>query len=86
MSSDPFEFSNSVGSELSRVLAARAEAELAEISDADRMTAMLGAALIAVAEVLREPVEQGVRLDSLMSFCDKWLRELLAPVSGDGKA
>jgi len=50
-------FSNRTGNELFRLLAQRAREELSEQSGFDRNTAMLGAALIAIAEVMRESVK-----------------------------
>ncbi len=82
MSEDLFEFSNRVGADLTAILAERVKAELSQVSDRDRLTAMLGAALIATATVLRDPVERGWSADKAVSFCSKWLKELLEPVSG----
>ncbi len=82
MSEQLFEFSNRVGADLTALLDERVKAELSEVSDRDRLTAMLGAALIATATVLRDPVERGWNADSAASFCSSWLRELLEPVAG----
>jgi hypothetical protein len=41
---------------------------------------MLGAALIAVAEVLRHPIEDGAAVEPLVAHCSKWLTRLLEPV------
>ena len=49
------DFSDWTGKERFRLLAKRALQDLSEESDFDRLTAMLGAALIPVAEALREP-------------------------------
>ena len=78
------DFSNRMGDELFRLLAMRASEELAEQSDFDRFTGMLGASLIAVARVLREPVENGQDVDKLVSFSSRWLRTLLEPVANRG--
>src|SRR5436309_11252939 len=51
-------FSNRTGNELFRLLVQRARDELPAQSGGNRNTAMLGAALITVAEVLRESVER----------------------------
>jgi len=63
--------------ELFRLLAQRAREELSEQSGFDWNTAMLGAALIAVAEVMRESVKQGGNLDKLIAFATRWLRVFL---------
>ena len=41
-------------------------------------SAALGASLIAVAEVLRDPVEKGGDPDKLVAFAARWLGTLLA--------
>ena len=82
MSEDLFEFSNRVGADLTALLAERVKAELSQVSDQDRLTAMLGATLLAAATVLRDPIERGWSADKAASFCSKWLKELLEPVSG----
>jgi hypothetical protein len=79
------DFSDSVGNELFRLLARRASEELSERSDFDRLTAMLGAALIVVAEVLRAPLEEGQDVDPLIDFTSRWLRTLLKPVTDKDK-
>ncbi len=86
MSEDLFEFSNRVGADLTALLDERVKAELSEVSDRDRLTAMLGAALIATATVLRDPVERGWNADKAVGFCSSWLKELLEPVSGGSDA
>ena len=78
------DFSNRTGNELSRLLAQRALEELCEQSDFDRLTAMLGAALIAVAEVLREQIEKGSDVSKLVDLSSRWLRVLLEPVEDKG--
>jgi hypothetical protein len=82
MSADLFEFSNRVGADLTEFLNERVKAELSQVSNQDRLTAMLGATLVAVANVLRDPVEGGWSADKAVSFCSKWLKELLEPVAG----
>ena len=78
------DFSNRTGDELFRLLAKRASEELSDQSDFDQFTGMLGAALIAVAGVLREPVENGQDVDKLINFSSRWLRTLLEPVANRG--
>ena len=72
------DFSNRVGYELFRLLTKRAEEELSEQSALNRATATLGAALIAVAEVLREPFERSGDADRLVDLSARWLRTLLS--------
>ena len=81
---DLMEFSNRTGTELAHVLAQRAKDELSDASDNDRFTAMLGASLIATAEVLRAPVESGANVEKLLAFSTRWLRTLLAPLVNQG--
>ncbi len=83
MSEDLLEFSNRVGAELTVLLTERVKTELSQVSDQDRLTAMLGATLLAAATVLRDPIEHGWSADKAVSFCSKWLRELLEPVAGE---
>jgi len=77
------DFSNRIGSELLSLLVKRASEELSEQSGHDRTTAMLGAALIAVAEVLRIQIKQGSDVSELVDFSSRWLRILLEPVAGE---
>lgn len=78
-------FSDRTGNELFRLLVQRAREELSEQSAFDRYSAMVGAALIVLAEVLRDPVERGEDLDKLIGFSSRWLRVFLEPVAGKGK-
>jgi hypothetical protein len=78
------QFSNGVGQELFQLLAKRGTEQLNEASDFDRCTAMLGAALLAVAEVLRLLIKNGQSADKLVDFSARWLRTFLEPASGKG--
>lgn len=78
------EFSNGVGLELLHMLRQRASDQLSAESDDDRDGAMLGAALVVVAEVLREPAEKATNIDPLIDFTSRWLRTLLKPVTDKG--
>ena len=78
-------FSNRTGNELFRLLVQRARDELPAQSGGDRNTAMLGAALITVAELLRESVERGEDLDKLVAFSSHWLRLLLEQAGNNSK-
>jgi hypothetical protein len=75
------EFSNRIGNELFRVLVQRALEKLPEKSDFERLTAMMGAALIVLAEVLRGPIEEGQDAEKLIDVSSKWLREFLEPIA-----
>lgn len=57
---DPMEFADRVGAELSNLLLTRARAELMDSPPDEQFSASLGASLLCVAEVLRNPVERGV--------------------------
>lgn len=83
MQNQLMDFSNRIGSELLSLLVKRASEELSEQSDHDRTTAMLGAALIAVAEVLHIQIKQGSDVSKLVDFSSRWLRILLEPVAGE---
>lgn len=84
MSDQLMEFSSRVGQESWRLMAQRALDELSDNSDFDRFTALLGAALIPVAEVLREPIEKArdsrSMADQMVAICSRQLRGLLEPV------
>ncbi len=75
------DFSNRIGNELFNLLGKWASEELSERSDFDRTTAMLGAALIAVAEVLRNQIEKGSDVGRLVDLSSRWLRTLLESAS-----
>ncbi len=81
---DPMRFANETGHELFKLLAARGDAQLAQASDLDRFTALLSAALVPVAEVLRWPVARGrdraAMLDKMIALSNRRLRELLQDV------
>ena len=72
-----FEFVNRVGGEAFNLLARRALEELSEDSEEDRFNAVLAAALIPVAEVLRDPVEAGVPIEDFIELTSRWIRKLL---------
>jgi hypothetical protein len=83
---DPFHFANMIGEELHQLLARRAEERLAGKSDQERLPAVLGAALVVVAETLRGPVETaddpGQMIEKMIAFSSDWLRKLLEPAAG----
>ena len=78
------EFSNRAGVELYDALVKRAAAELPDTSNFDTFTAMLGATLIATANVLRGPIEAGMGVDYALNFSTRWLRTLLEPALDKG--
>ena len=90
MSDQLMEFSSRVGQESWRLMAQRALDELSDNSDFDRFTALLAAALIPVAEVLREPIEKARdsrgMADQMVAICSRQLRGLLEPVVGKGQS
>lgn len=75
----PVEFSNRVGGEMFQLLTKRLE-EFSGETNFDRYTAALGAALIPVAEVLRDPVEKGAPPEQLVGFASRWLNKLLEQI------
>jgi hypothetical protein len=78
-----FEFTNGTARELVELLDRRANERLA--ADADRLSALLGMALLVVAEVLRNPIEKapdrGAAADQMVDSSARWLRKLLQPVT-----
>ena len=79
MSDAAMQFSNRVGEELFQLLSKRLE-EISGESNFDRYSAALGATLIAVAEVLRDPVEKGAAPEKLVGFASRWLNVLLEQI------
>jgi hypothetical protein len=80
MPTDPMEFSDRVGAELSRLLGDRCRAELLALPQEAQFSAAIGASLICVAEVLRDPVERGATPARLVSICARQLEFLLSQV------
>jgi hypothetical protein len=78
---DDMDFANTTGRELLQLLARRVEEGLSPQSDSERFQAMLGPALIVVAEVLRESVENAKdssqAAHKLVDFSGRWLLKLL---------
>ncbi|HEY6253322.1 MAG TPA: hypothetical protein VI685_25480 [Candidatus Angelobacter sp.] len=79
MSDAAMQFSNRVGAEMFQLLSKRLQ-EISEEPNFDRYSAALGAALIAVAEVLRDPVEKGAAPEKLVGFASRWLNVLLEQI------
>lgn len=83
MNNELMDFADRTGQELFRLLARRALDELSQQSGFDRFTAILAAALIPVAEVLREPIEKaqdaGRMADKMIELSSRQLRGLLEP-------
>ena len=84
MSDQSMEFASRTGQELFRLLAQRALEGLSEQSGFERFTAVLAAALIPVAEVLREPIEAAQdaerMAEKMIELGSRQLRGLLQPV------
>jgi len=80
---DAFDFTNNTAQELVELLARRADERLAP--DADRLSAVLGAALLLVADVLRDPIQRAedprAVADHMVDFSARWLHKLLQPVT-----
>lgn len=78
-----FDFSNTTAQELVQLLARRAEERLS--AESDHFAAVLGAALILLAEVLRRPIEEAKdprqAAEKMIDLSVRWLRELLEPVT-----
>ena len=86
MPNDPYEFANRVGPELARHLGERCRAELLSLPQEAQFSGALGASLICVADVLRDPVERGVPAARLAALCARQLEQLLAGVRPAGGA
>ena len=82
MSDAGMQFSNRVGQELFQLLRKRLE-ELCGEQNFDRYTAALGAALIAVAEVLRDPIEKGAAPEKLVALASRWLNAFLGQIKSE---
>ena len=84
MSDKLMEFADRTGQEMFKLLARRALDELADESGFDRFTALLAAALIPVAETLREPIEKArdarSMADKMIELSSRQLRGLLTSV------
>jgi hypothetical protein len=86
---DPYKFSNVTGVELSQLLAQRVAERLSSLPSHEQFQAMLGAALIVVANTLQGPVKAATdprqAAEQMIQLSADWLRKLLEPVfSGDG--
>jgi hypothetical protein len=75
------EFANTVGQALWMHLAREGHEQLGALSDMDRFSSLLTAALIPLGEVLREPVENSknpaAMADRLVELAGRQLRSLL---------
>jgi hypothetical protein len=80
---DAYRFSNVTGVGVSRFLSERVAERLPSLASQDQFQAMLGAALVAVANVLREPVEaapdKAKAAEQMIQLSANWLRQLLEP-------
>ncbi len=86
---DPFKFTNVTGLELNRLLERRVAERLASRPGQERFQAMLGAALIVVADTLQGPVRAATdpkqAADRMIELCANWLRNLLEPAITGGQ-
>jgi hypothetical protein len=85
MATNPLEFADRVGGELCRLLGDRSRAELLQLKQEEQFSAALGASLICVAEVLRDPVARGVPVTRLVGICAGQLEAFLKQVKIDPK-
>lgn len=78
---DPMEFANTVGQALWMHLAREGHQQLGALTDMDRFSSLMSAALIPLGEVLREPVEHSknpaAMADRLVELASRQLRSLL---------
>lgn len=77
MTNAGMEFADRVGVELFELLRQRVSEQLARERNFDSYAAALGAALITVANVLRDPIEKGGDPETLVAFASRWLRSFL---------
>ena len=84
MPTDPMEFADRVGGELARHLGDRSRAELLALPQDAQFSAALGASLLCVAEVLRDPVERGVPPARLAAICARQIESLLGGIAPRG--
>ena len=80
MPTDPMEFADRIGAELSRLLGERSRAELLQLKQDEQFSAAIGASLLCVAEVLRDPVARGVPAAKLVAICSRQLEAILSQV------
>ncbi|MEO7115702.1 MAG: hypothetical protein ABIZ18_07570 [Caldimonas sp.] len=78
MPTDPMEFADRVGAELARHLGERSRAELLDLAQEAQFSAAIGASLICVAEVLRDPVAKGASPAKLAAICARQIEGLLS--------
>ncbi len=84
MPTDPLEFADRVGTELSNLLVTRARAELRDSPPDEQFSATLGASLLCIAEVLRNPVERGVPAARVAQIAASQIEALLNQVPPRG--
>ncbi len=80
MQTDPMDFADRVGTELSNLLVTRAREELMDLQADEQFSAALGASLLCLAEVLRNLVERGVPAARVASIASAQLEALLNQV------
>jgi hypothetical protein len=84
---DAFRFSNITGMELSRLLSERVAERLPALTGQDHLQAVLGAALVTLADVLQGPVratpDPRKTAERMIQLSADWLRRLLEPAFTD---
>ena len=84
---DAYKFANITGVELSRLLSDRAAERLSSLPSHEHFQAMLGAALVAVANTLQGPVTAAAdprqAAEQMIQLCAGWLQKLLQPAFSD---
>lgn len=83
MTNAGMEFADRVGVELFELLRQRLSEQLAQEKNFDSYAAALGAALIVVANVLRDPIEKGGDPEALVAFASRWLRSFLDQIRAE---
>jgi hypothetical protein len=86
--SDPMDFANVVGQEMWRLLASRGHEQLSADTNTARFTALLSAALIPIAEILRDPIalskDRPAMAERLVELSVRQLHALLQGVVAAG--
>lgn len=85
MSGADVHFADRVGQEMFQLLLGRMK-ELGSPQDFDSYSAALGAALIPVAEVLRDPIQKGADPEQMVTFASLWLHKLLDQIKREHSA
>ncbi len=83
MAVDEFEFSNRVGIEMWQLLMKRADAEAEDLTPKERLSILMGAALVSTASVLGPAVagapDREAARRNMVALASQWLGKLLEP-------